>query len=489
MAIGFTPKHIEEYPLNNLTQQQFLALANDAAIKTGWKIGYLSDNGLIAYTDNGIFSWNAEIKIKIENGVAIIKSASTGNEIFDWGKNKTNVSDFVHSLEDIKSMISAEELTQKYQDLSEQLVPQDEDILALPPATTTEHIKDIGSIFIPTKGFFITPILLDLNILIFIVMVLSGVSIWQPDSESLLSWGANFRSMTLDGEWWRLITSCFLHIGIFHLLLNMYALLYIGVLLEPNIGRTRFIAAYLLTGITSSMTSLWWHDLTISAGASGAIFGIYGVFLAMLTTNLIEKTARKALLTSIAVFVGYNLIGGLKDGIDNAAHIGGLLGGLVIGYAFIPSLKRPQDNKLKYVSISFLAVIIFISSVVIYKNLPNDVGTYDAKMREFSLLETAALEVYDLPTNTPSEKMLDNIKEKGIYNWNENIKLINSCDSLDLPLEIRSRNRLLKEYCVLRIKSYELFYKQILEGTEEYNQQLEEYDKLINAKIKEIDGK
>ena len=71
---------------------------------------------------------------------------------------------------------------------------------------------------------------------------------------------------------------------------------------------------------------------------------MYGVFLAMLTTNFIEKTTRKALLTSIGVFVGYNLLNGMKDGIDNAAHIGGLMAGLVIGFAFVPSLKNQTKS-------------------------------------------------------------------------------------------------------------------------------------------------
>ena len=124
--------------------------------------------------------------------------------------------------------------------------------------------------------------------------------------------------------------------------------LYIGLLLEPRLGTIRFLGAYILTGIAASITSLWWHDLTISAGASGAIFGMYGVFLAMLTTNLIEKSARKALLTSIGVFVFYNLVNGMKGGIDNAAHIGGLVSGLLTGYAFYPSLKRPEAINLKF---------------------------------------------------------------------------------------------------------------------------------------------
>lgn len=488
MAVGFTPKYIEDISLNDLTQQQFLVLANEIATKTGWKVGYISDNGLIAYTDNGMFSWNAEIKIKIENGVANIQSASTGSEMMDWGKNKKNVTNFITNFEELKFTLTIEELDSKYQELTEQLVSQEEDILKLPPATTTEQIKNFFSIFKPKQGFFIAPILLDLNILIFILMAINGVNIMQPDNESLLNWGANFRPMTLDGEWWRLITNCFLHIGIFHLLMNMYALLYIGVLLEPHLGRTRFISAYLLTGITASIASLWWHDLTISAGASGAIFGMYGVFLAMLTTNLIEKTARKALLTSIAVFVGYNLIYGLKGGIDNAAHIGGLLGGLCIGYALIPSLKKQHENNLKFGTIGLLTILILVSSFVVYKKIPNDIGTYNAKIKEFVSMEAMALEVYNLPKNTPNDKILYGIKDRGIYYWNENIKLLDSFKKLDLPLEIRTKNRLLKEYCELRITSYELLYKAISDNTDQYKSQIENYNKQIEVKIMEIGG-
>jgi rhomboid protease GluP len=488
MAVGFTPKHIEVFPLNGLTQEQFLVLSNETASKMKWKVGYISNNGLIAYTDNGMFSFNAEIKIKIENGIANIQSASIGNEMMDWGKNKKNVINFISSLEALILTLTKEELDTKYQELNEQLISQEDDILKLPPATTTEQIKDFFSIFKPTRGFFITPVLLDLNILIFILMALSGVNILLPDNESLLIWGANFRPMTLEGEWWRLISNCFLHIGIFHLLMNMYALLYIGVLLEPHLGRTRFISAYLLSGITASIASLWWHDLTISAGASGAIFGMYGVFLAMLTTNLIEKEARKTLLISIAVFVGYNLVYGLKGGIDNAAHIGGLLGGLIIGYALIPSLKNPDESKLKYGTIGLLTILILVSSFVVYKKIPNDFGAYDTKMKKFVSMESMALEVYNLPQNSPNDKILYGLKDRGIYYWNENIKLIDSFKEMELPLEIRTRNRLLKEYCELRIKSYELLFKAISEDTDQYKEQIENYNRQIQAKINELGG-
>jgi len=206
----------------------------------------------------------------------------------------------------------------------------------------------------------------------------------------------------------------------------------------------------------------------------------------MLTTNFIEKAARKALLTSIAVFVGYNLINGLKGGIDNAAHIGGLLGGFVIGYVLIPSLKRPEENKLKYGTIAVLSIVILMSSFVIYTKIPNDIGTYDAKIKEFYAMESLALEVYSLPSNTTNEKLLDEIKNKGIYNWNKSIQLIDSFKTLDLPLEMRTRNQLLKEYCQLRAKSYDLLYKEIDENTDQYKPEMEACDKQIEAKLKEL---
>ncbi|POY36299.1 rhomboid family intramembrane serine protease [Solitalea longa] len=486
MAVGFSPKHSEDFSLNDLTQQQFLVLATETIKQLNWNVSYLSDNGLIAYTDNGTFSWNAEIKIKIENGIANIQSASIGNEMMDLGRNKKNVTNVIANFEELKSTLTIEQLEEKYQELKDQLVSAKDDILTLPPATTTEQITSFFSIFKPVKGFFITPILIDLNILIFILMAVCGVNIMLPDNESLLNWGANFRPMTLQGQWWRLITNCFLHIGVFHLLMNMYALLNIGVLLEPLLGKTRFISAYLLTGITASIASLWWHDLTISAGASGAVFGMYGVFLAMLTTNLIEKTARKALLTSIGVFVAYNLINGLRAGIDNAAHIGGLVGGLVIGYALIPSLKKPEEVKLKFGTIGLLSIVILVSSFGVYKKIPNDFGIYDTKIKSFVSMEAMALEVYNLPQDTPNDKLLYEIKDRGIYYWNENIKLIDSFKDLELPLEIKTRNTLLKEYCELRIKSYELLYKAISEDTDQYRTQIEDYNKRIEAKIKEL---
>jgi rhomboid protease GluP len=123
----------------------------------------------------------------------------------------------------------------------------------------------------------------------------------------------------------------FVHIGIIHIAVNMLSLVSLGRLLESFIGRWRFLLLYLLTGICSSAVSTWFHEVP-AAGASGAIFGLFGIFVAIVTTNLIEPSARKKMLRSIATTILLNAVIGLWAGIDNSAHIGGFLSGMIGGY-------------------------------------------------------------------------------------------------------------------------------------------------------------
>lgn len=207
------------------------------------------------------------------------------------------------------------------------------------------EVKEFIDFLKPKEGYFITPIIIYLNILIFIIMVFAGLGFISFKGQDLLAWGANFRPSTTNGEWWRLLTSTFLHGGLMHLIANMYGLLFVGIFLEPILGRTKYLTAYLLTGILASCASLWWYDATVSVGASGAIFGLYGLFLALLLTKIFPPDFGKAFLTSSLIFIGYNLLMGLTGGIDNAAHIGGLLSGFVVGLILYPMLKKQVENK------------------------------------------------------------------------------------------------------------------------------------------------
>lgn len=204
--------------------------------------------------------------------------------------------------------------------------------------------KEMLEFFIPKKGFFVTPIIIDLNLLIYLGMIISGLGLVSFKGSDLLNWGANFRPLTTDGQWWRLLTSTFLHGGLMHILANMYGLLFVGIFLEPLLGAKKYAFVYLLTGILASVASIWWYDATVSVGASGAIFGLYGFFLACLLLKVFPPEFGKAFLASTLVFVGFNLLMGFTGGIDNAAHIGGLLSGFILGLIMSRQLKQQVET-------------------------------------------------------------------------------------------------------------------------------------------------
>jgi len=180
----------------------------------------------------------------------------------------------------------------------------------------------------------ITHVIFGINVAVFLGMALSGVSVTEPTSGDLLHWGANSAQLTLSGDWWRLITNVFLHIGFIHIALNMWCLWSLGMLAESLYGPWTYAAVYLISGVSGSLASIWWHPYGVSAGASGAIFGIAGALVASI--KLGEFSLPRSVITSqyscLLSFVGYNLVLGVISGTtDNAAHLGGLGAGMVMG--------------------------------------------------------------------------------------------------------------------------------------------------------------
>lgn len=197
------------------------------------------------------------------------------------------------------------------------------------------------NLFLPHRGYWLTPVIIYLNAAIFVLTVLYTGSLLSFDPRALVMLGANYGPWTVDGQWWRLLSSTFLHAGLLHLVFNMIVLANIGIFLEPLLGRLSFAVVYLLTGLLASLTSLWFNVAAVSVGASGAIFGLYGFFLALLTTSLFKPEFRKLFLRNTLGFVVINVAIGFMIGpIDNAAHLGGLASGFVLGYLWLPVIRK-----------------------------------------------------------------------------------------------------------------------------------------------------
>jgi rhomboid protease GluP len=194
-------------------------------------------------------------------------------------------------------------------------------------------------------------------------MAAQGHKFLNFDTDLLLNWGANSGALTSGGQWWRLLTATFEHGGLLHIALNMWCLYNLGWLAELLFGRSRFTLLYLMCGIGGSLGSICWRGNGISVGASGAIFGIAGALIPamLLHSNPQLRALLKGQLTSIALFVFYNLaFGAAIRGTDNAAHIGGLLTGLVLGAAFPTGHGRDEaPGRLRVMVATLLMVAVF----------------------------------------------------------------------------------------------------------------------------------
>lgn len=192
---------------------------------------------------------------------------------------------------------------------------------------------------LPLSKPFFTYALLGAIVVVWLLMTISGGS---TNPNILIAFGANYGPGILDGEIWRLFTSMFLHIGSFHLLVNAYALFIFGLEMERLYGPDRFLIIYILSGLFGSLASFAFKGPTVlSAGASGAIFGIIGMNLAFFLLHRKDLgRASQARIQGTLVIIGINLVFGfMVPGIDNMAHIGGLVAGYVLGYGLAPHYK------------------------------------------------------------------------------------------------------------------------------------------------------
>jgi len=196
---------------------------------------------------------------------------------------------------------------------------------------------------IVARGGEVTLCIAAVNILIFLVMAFSGLGVTLFDAHALISWGANYSPLVHQGQWFRLVTSMFLHGGLAHLAANMYGLLLAGILLEPLLGKLNFAVLYFVAGIVGSLCSIWFHPATASVGASAAIFGLYG---ALLVGSFLGKHDSGLPILSLLIFIGANLlIGSVTRGIDNAAHVGGLISGALMGAVLFTTARSPRQTK------------------------------------------------------------------------------------------------------------------------------------------------
>ena len=322
-----------------------MALAQKAGQKLHWLVADASENKVIWHTYSDNFTASEVVTVTIDKKNATLTCCSYNGWYEDEARNQQLAKAFAATMQ---------ALAEAHHKADRNLHPM--------------HREKYGAL-LPSPSYLVTPVINYINAIVFIAMLLAGISPLHPTSQSLFMWGGNLRAATINGEWWRLITCMFLHGGAMHLLMNTYAMLYIGMFLEPLMGKFRFASTYLLTGVCASLMSIAMHPNSVSIGASGAIFGMYGVFFSILTTSHIQKAQRTTMLRSILFFIVLNLMTGMQGNTDNAAHVGGLLSGIAIGYIYYLGIKQRSSINRQIVTSCIMAACVAVGAGVVFSYL------------------------------------------------------------------------------------------------------------------------
>lgn len=245
----------------------------------------------------------------------------------------------------------------------------------------------------------VTLALVVVNVLIFVGLAASSGSPLQIPSDLLIRAGGNFAPLVQKGEPWRLLSALFLHGGLLHVGLNMFALYQAGQVVERLFGRIGFIVVYMGAGLLGNLASLWWRQGGVSVGASGAIFGVYGALLAylLLQRGSVPADVFREMRSGTLGFIAYSLFAGFSlPGIDNAAHLGGLAGGFVLGLALAEPVVSPQPVRWLTARALGGTLILCAGGLLLWQQTPEVLRRYEADSAYQQALQRFALEEQDL---------------------------------------------------------------------------------------------
>jgi rhomboid protease GluP len=471
VAWGYSPK-IEKYiPLGDFPEDKYLVIVTRAIENLGWKISYVGKAGVIAYTPLSLQSYGEEISVRIINNFAVVKSECIGIQMLfnDYGKNEKNLEKFFHEFEYVEFHLQDvwDESLSNYHAYASL---QDPHYFEKAPLTVKNRIKQFFQLFKPQENYQVTPILLILNVIFFgvklfaIVFFIKQLLLNQNKGFGYQQMGyylgANHRELVLNGQFWRLLSYQFNHGSFLHLLFNMYALSYIGLLVEPKLGSIKTFFVYVLAGVCGGLTSIVFHETQYIVGASGAIMGLFGAFLTLLACKAFERNATRALLISTLIVVSLMLLNGIRGNIDNAAHVGGLISGAIFTIVLYHQRLIKFSPALKY---ACLLAFIIAFGLLIKLNLPQ----YD--LIEFKKLKQAYhrnlidfAKINSVTKQDSKEIKIAVLSTNGIKVWQANDLVVKAMEKLNLNVEDRLEVEFHRKMVDRHQELMDLYYKQTI---------------------------
>lgn len=479
MAFGWKTQYEKRVPSDGLSNWEIFSIAQQACRQLGWEYLIVDEKTFTATTPTHWTLSEQIIKVIVDHNEIIFESQSESLELYEAGRNKKNIEDqFLPAYKKARRSVSYEELQSAATALKAEMTGQLKSGNRIASEKMTFGVKDHE----------ITFMLIAVNLVIFAAMVLKGVNYLNPEVKDIITWGGNLKFNVTSGEWWRLITAVFVHIGIFPLLVNMFGLYWIGLMVESILGNFKFLIAFLCTGIIAGLVSLFWVEEGVTAGASGAVFGLFGVLTAFATTNYINKKFPGVWLICIAAYAVFNIFMGWRGANDNAANIGGFAAGILVGYLFYffhfkRNLARAGGTRISFEVLLITALLVFLYLRFYGKD---DTLRFEKEIMQLNQIELKAMTQMQQLQSKTNEEAARVLKDSALPQWKHFQTEIMKTDAFRLDDEFKQKRKLLGEYAQLRVRQTELIYKSINEETDKYNPEIDEVSDKIDSIINQL---
>ena len=313
-----------------------------------------------------------------------------------------------------------------------------------------------------TPNLAVVYAILAVNVGVYVAMAATGVHWAEPKSEDLFTWGANFGPLTLGGEWWRLLSSAFVHAGLLHIALNMFSLWAVGRVVVRLYGNAAFVSLYLASALGGSLVSIVWNPWSLSVGASGALFGVFGALAgyALRMRRQVPEVFLKGVTRDVAFVLIVNLVYTFTaKGIDVGAHLGGLVVGFLaaLWLSMPPEPAARRQRGLRAIGVLVLAAVGTAAAVMV---MPSSARSTLSTLEAVDKEEARALEAYNgavrkVQGGTLTETAFADVIDKDVIpGWRAMRERLRGIADKELPERLLVRTAALRRYVAMREEAW-----------------------------------
>jgi rhomboid protease GluP len=479
MAFGWKTEYEKRIPLEGLSNWEVFSVAEQACKDLEWEYLVVNEKTFTATTPTHWTLAEEIITIVVEGEEIIFKSQSESLDLYEAGRNRKNIEDhLIPAFNKVKSAWRGSRLELQATRLRAEVTTQ----------LKTGNRVNAERVGFGFRGHEITFFLLAIKLAVFGLMAVRGVNVLNPSPAEVTQWGGNVREYVAVGEWWRLLTNLFVHVSVYQLLTNLVGLYFIGLLVETILGKLKYLIAFLVTGALASLSSIYFVGEGVTAGSSGAVAGLYGVFIAFATTRYINKQFSWAQLSGIFAAGCLFIYAAVHGQVDYATNLGGLAAGIIVGYLFYffhfkRNLARAGGTRISIEVMLLTALLIFL----FVKNGNNDTLRFEKSVMKLNQIELKAMtqmqRLQFSETNNDAARVL---RDSALPEWKHFQLELAKTDRYRLDDKFNRKRKLLHEYAGLRLRQTELIYKSALEETDKYSGEINEVSDKIDKLIDQL---